>query len=91
MNYKSIIESLLFVSGDEGLSKDELKEILTLDNIDPIIEEIKLEYQNENRGIEIKILGDRLKLTTKIENNEYIKKMVNFKESDTLSEAALET
>ena len=32
MNYKAIVEGLLFVVGDEGITVDELKKILETDN-----------------------------------------------------------
>lgn len=89
MNYKSILESLLFVVGEEGLSLEEIKEVLEIDECEKIIEELSLDYKD--RGIEISLLGNRYKLTTKKENKEYIQKLVTLSDSDTLSEAALET
>jgi len=91
MNYKSIIESMLFFAGDEGLSIDEVKSILELDDVDNIIEDLKQDYQNVDRGIEITLLGNRLKLVTKKENKDYIKQLITFQETDNLSESALET
>lgn len=91
MNYKSILESLLFVVGEEGLSLDEIKNVLELDieTCKNIIEELSLSYKD--RGIEISLLGNRYKLITKKENKEYIQKLVTLSDSDTLSDAALET
>ena len=91
MNYKSILESLLFVSGDEGLDIKQINSILELDNIDEIILSLQNEYKEENRGIELAVLGNRLKLVTKKQNKEYIQKMITYEESYNLSEAALET
>lgn len=91
MNYTSVLESLLFVVGDEGLSLDEIKNVLELDieECKKIIEDLSLDYKD--RGIEISLLGNRYKLTTKKENKEYIQKLVTLSDSDTLSESALET
>lgn len=91
MNYKSILESLLFVVGDEGLSLDDIKNILELDieECKKVIDDLSGDYVN--RGIELCILGNRYKLITKKENKEYIQKLVTLQDSDTLSEAALET
>ncbi len=51
-NYKSVIESILFVWG-EPLSYKEISKVLELDNkeIKKILEELKFEYKSENRGI----------------------------------------
>jgi len=91
MNYKSILESLLFVVGDEGLSLDEIKNVLELDNesCEKVIVDLSKDYSD--RGIEISLLGNRYKLITKKENKEYIQKLVTLSDSDNLSEAALET
>ena len=37
MNYSEILEGLLFLSGDDGMSEDEIKKILEIDNIDDIV------------------------------------------------------
>lgn len=91
MNYKSILESLLFVVGEEGLSLDEIKNVLELDieECKKIIDDLSLDYKD--RGIELCLLGNKYKLITKKENKEYIQKLVTLSDSDTLSEAALET
>lgn len=93
MNFNSILESLLFVVGDEGLSFDEIKKILEIDDdtLNKIVEQLNLSYGNIDRGIELTILGNRLKLITKRENKEYIQKLVDLNDSDVLTEAALET
>lgn len=91
MNYKSILESLLFVVGDEGLSLDEIKNVLEI-NIEEcknLIDSLSNDYIS--RGIEISLLGNRYKLITKKENKEYIQKLITLSDSDTLSESALET
>jgi len=91
MNYKSILESLLFVVGDEGLTIDEIKNILeiSIDECNKIIDDLSLDYKD--RGIELVFLANRYKLVTKRENKEYIQKLVNLSCDDTLSESALET
>lgn len=92
MNVKSILESLLFVVGDEGLTKEQIKEILeiSLEEVEQVIEDLVNEYTKEERGISLITLGNRLKLITKKENKEYIQKLINLEDSDTLSESALE-
>lgn len=88
----SVLESILFAVGDEGLSLDQLKNILELSEEDilNLIEELNKIYEDSNRGIELKILGNKYKLTTKLINKDYIQKMSeDF--SNTLSKSALET
>ena len=93
MNFISILESLLFVVGDEGLSYEEIKKILEIDDdtLNKIIEQLNLKYDSAEHGIELTILGNRLKLVTKRENKKYIQKLVDLNDSDVLTEAALET
>ncbi len=90
---KAVIEGLLFISGDEGLTFDELKNILEINDYElkQLIKEIYQDYQNENRGIKLELLGNHFKLTTKQEHREYYKKLIKDEENDKLSQAALET
>ena len=86
----SIIEALLFAVGEEGLSLEELSNILEKDE-DVVKKELeKLESTYENRGIQIKMLGNKYKLITKEEYNEYIKRLTS-EISNNLSKSALET
>lgn len=87
-----VLEALLFAVGDEGLSLDEIKEIINLDEdtISKNIEELKKVYSNEKRGIELKILGNKYKLTTKNKYKDYLVKLSD-SVSNTLSKSALET
>ena len=93
MNLVSVLESLLFVVGDEGLSLDEVKKILEIDDatLTQITDKLIDNYQNVDRGIELTILSNRLKLITKRENKEYLQKLVDFKDDEHLTESALET
>lgn len=93
MNFNSILESLLFVVGDEGLSLEEIKKILEIDDniLNKVIEQLKNNYDNSERGIELTTLGNRLKLVTKRVNKDYIQKLVDLNDNDVLTEAALET
>lgn len=86
------LESILFAVGDEGLSLEQLKNILELseEEVLKIVDELNLLYKDDNRGIELKILGNKYKLATKQINKEYIKKMSE-DVSNTLSKSALET
>ena len=80
MNKKAVLEGLLFVVGDEGITMDEIMSILEIDSntAKELVLSLKNDYLNENRGLRIDYLGNSLKLTTKIEHKEYYKKYHKF-------------
>ena len=90
---KAIIEGLLFLSGEDGMTLENLVKILekSEDEVKSSIKELYEDYKDENRGIQIEYLGNHYKLTTKKEHKEYYKKMLLDEENSTLSESALET
>lgn len=92
MNLKAVLEGLLFVVGEEGLSIDQITEILEIsdDELKKIVGQLSLDYNDDNRGIVLKVLGNRLKLTTKEEHKKYYEKLVEIENTE-LSQAALET
>ena len=89
----AIIEGLLFLSGEDGLTLKEIVEITEKDEevVKKAIKELYKEYQNLNRGIQLEYLGEHYKLTTKKEHKEYYKKLLINEENQPLSESALET
>jgi len=94
INWKSILESLLFAAGDEGLSLKQIAEVLEIEpeNARDIIEDVKTELeQNKDRGIIIVQLAGVFQLATKKENAPFLKKLVDSPGNHTLSQAALET
>lgn len=93
MNLKAVIEGLLFVSGEEGLSLDEISNIIEQDKEETskLIKELYNDYQNNSRGINIEFLGNKFKFTTKTEHKEYYKKLIKEEENSPLSQSALET
>lgn len=89
---KGILEGILFISGDEGLSFDKIKDILEIDDekLNYLLNELKDDFENENHGIRLENAGDTYKFVTKIEYKDYYRKMVDI-DSDLLSNSALET
>ncbi len=85
MNKKAILEGILFIVGDEGIKLDEIKNILEVND-----DEIKKDYEKEDRGLRITYLGNSFKLTTKEEHKEFYEKLVTDNTTSTLSNAALE-
>ena len=93
MNKLAVLEGLLFVVGDEGLTLNQMTEILeiTSDEAKELISELKEKYEAETSGIRINFLGNTFKLTTKKEHREYFQKLIENEDSNVLSQAALET
>lgn len=89
----AILEGLLFVVGDAGLNISEICKILEIDELSAknLIKKLKEEYQSSDRGIEIKDLGNKYKLTTKKEHKDYYKKLSEISDVKKLSQSALET
>lgn len=93
MNLVSVLESLIFVSGDEGLTLTQIKEVLDIEeeNILNLINVLKNEYNNERHGISLEFLGEHYKFVTKKDCKEYLERLVESEESGVLSQSALET
>ena len=92
-HYKAVIEGLLFASGDEGITIKQLCKVLDISEATAthIIEELKYDYENTNRGLLIMEANDALHLTTKPEHSEYFKKLLETPQTNKMSQAALET
>ena len=90
---KAILEGLLFVVGEDGLTLDQIEDVLSIDEetAKNTIMELKKDYEDESRGLRIDFLGNRFKITTKFEHKEYYQKLIENPETNFLSQAALET
>ena len=93
MNYEAIIEGILFVVGDDGITLKELCECLNIDEneIKQHLTNLRKNYESASRGLRISFLGNTFKLTTKSEHKKYYEKLVTESRFFTLSNAALET
>ena len=90
---KAIIEGLLFLSGEDGLTLEEISNVIEKSEEETklLIKELYNDYLDESRGIQLEFLGDHFKLTTKQEHKEYYKKLALDEENSILSNSALET
>ena len=90
--YYSIIESLLFVSG-EPLSLKDIASIIECDSeiTKEIIEELEQRYEADERGIKIININDEYQFATKPQNSAYVQKLLKTNSRQSLSQAALET
>ena len=93
MNKEAVLEGLLFVVGDDGLTMNQIKDILSLndDEAKELIISLREKYEGDDRGIRIDFLGNTFKLTTKKEHKEYYQKLLENPETNVLSQSALET
>lgn len=92
-NKVGVLEGLLFVVGDDGLSLNQIMEILEVEKDEAynLINQLENRYEDKNSGLHIHFLGDTFKLTTKKEHREYYEKLLFNEENNSLSNSALET
>lgn len=92
MNKLGVLEGILFVVGDEGITLDQLCDVMSIteEEAKKILLELKKIYESDDRGLRISYLGDAFKLTTKKEHKEYYEKLVVNPVSNNLSQSALE-
>ena len=90
---KAVLEGLLFVVGEDGLTIEQISDVLEItdDESKELVMELKKDYEDESRGLRIDFLGNRFKITTKFEHKEYYQKLIENPLTNTLSQAALET
>lgn len=90
---KAIVEGLLFASGDEGVTLQQICKILDITEpaAEHIIEELKYDYDRKDRGLMIMQAHEVLHLTTKPEHSNYFKKLLEMPQTSRMSQAALET
>ncbi|WP_297991906.1 SMC-Scp complex subunit ScpB [uncultured Clostridium sp.] len=91
-NIKSVIESMLFVSG-EPLSLRELSNNLEIKDkvIEEVIKEMMNEYEEKSRGIKLISIDGAYQLVTKSENSDYIQKLLKKNKKHSLSQASIES
>ena len=89
---EGILEGLLYVQGDTGLTLKEVMSILELteEEAKQLVYQLKVHYEEENRGLRLSYLGNTFKLTTKQEHKAYYEKLLESPTTHILSQAALE-
>jgi len=89
----SKIESLLFVTGDEGLTSKQIENLTGATSIEvkEALEKLQDEYiKSKTRGIELKELAGTYQLISKRQNAETIQRLVENPTNQPLSQASLE-
>ena len=91
--YKAITEGLLFVSGSDGLTIKQIASITELDEetIEHILNELKYDYENAARGIQILESEKHFYLASKPEHTTYFRKLRTNAHTSKLTQASLET
>jgi segregation and condensation protein B len=91
-NYFSIIESLLFVSG-EPLKLREIASIIecNIGFTEDVLNKMTQEYTKEERGIKLININNEYQIVTQPKNSNYIQKLLKINVRQSLSQAALET
>ena len=92
MDQKNILESLLFVSG-HPLSYKKLAEIsgFSGEEITNSLKELACEYEQNNRGLRLIFLDDKIQLVAAPESKEAVEKLIKSDLNEELTPAALET
>lgn len=94
MNDLAMIEAILFVAGDEGLTLEELSKLTdkTLASMAVLIEELGIKYHNdEESGLLLIETANKYQIVTKQKYEAYIKRYAQSPFSQTLSRPLLET
>jgi len=90
---EGVLEGLLFVVGEDGLTLDTAKDILNVNDeeLNEIITSLENTYNNKSRGLMITKYGSYLRLTTKPNHKEYFERLIETEDDSVLSQACLET
>ena len=90
---KGLIESLLFVVGEEGATIDEIGRLVdcSKEEVETLLEQMKATYDGrEDRGIQLVRYGERVELVTKSEHFDRVEAMLQKSERQSLTQASLE-
>lgn len=93
MELLPVVEGILFLVGDEGITLERLTEVLELpeEKVKELLRVLYQDYNSNQRGIQLEVLGNKFKLTTKKIHKSYYEKLTETEINDSLSPAALET
>ena len=89
---EAIVEGLLFAAGD-SVSLEKIAEILELDKKTAklFLNNMRLSLQNSKRGIMMREVDGSYQLCSRPEHHEYIRRLIEPRQKQALSQAAFET
>ncbi|MBR2825680.1 MAG: SMC-Scp complex subunit ScpB [Solobacterium sp.] len=90
---KAILEGLLFIVGDDGISLEQASQALGIsqERTAQVFDELMQDYLDDAHGIEIANYGGTYRFLSKALVHEYAKTLFQINKNATLSQAALET
>ncbi|TKH41848.1 SMC-Scp complex subunit ScpB [Paenibacillus terrae] len=93
LKLKSIIEGLLFLAGEEGLSAKQIADIVEQQQelVEKGLEDMKQDMEQGGRGLQIVRIAGHYQLATLSEHAPYFEKLAYSPARASLSQAALET
>lgn len=86
----AIVEGLLFIRGDLGVSEEEILTLVKKEELEEVINKLNDKYALENSGLTLKKYGNLYKLTTKEEYSRYYEKFFDDPKNMNLSNSLLE-
>ncbi|URJ51478.1 SMC-Scp complex subunit ScpB [Paenibacillus polymyxa] len=93
LKLKSIIEGLLFLAGEEGLSTKQITDIVEQQQelVEKCLEDMKQDMEQAGRGLQLVRIAGHYQLATLSEHAPYFEKLAYSPARASLSQAALET
>ncbi|WP_027121208.1 SMC-Scp complex subunit ScpB [Mycoplasma leonicaptivi] len=88
-----ILEALLYIQGDDGLTLEQVKEIFNLNNTSEakkVMQDFHKSFNEEDRGLKVVVFDEIYKLATRETVKEYVSKLVTVIRPNRLSNAAIE-
>ncbi len=92
MELIAVLEGLLFVVGEEGITLKDIAKTLEVeeDIAKDLVYELKKNYEQKDRGLRIRFFKDLIKVSTKEEHKNYYAKLIE-NSNYLLSDSAMET
>lgn len=94
MNNQALIEGMLFIVGESGLTKKQIMTLLNISSkeVDGLVQQLVDKYSEETSGVRLVSFGDAYKLATKVEHfpayEAYFKQEKHFSMSQAMLEVA---
>lgn len=88
-----ILEALLYIQGDEGLTLEQVKQVFNLNNVTEakkVMQDFHKSYNQEDRGLKVVNYDEIYKLATRETVKDYVSKLVTIVRPNKLSNAAIE-
>ncbi|ATO30836.1 segregation and condensation protein B [Mycoplasmopsis bovirhinis] len=88
-----ILEALLYIQGDEGLTLEQVKQVFNLNNVTEakkVMQDFHKSYNQEDRGLKVVNYDEIYKLATRESVKDYVSKLVTIVRPNKLSNAAIE-